>query len=60
MSHDTAMGKKCPACSAPMVDLRSLNLRQCVGCRREFDWHLADGQRPLIGSNRVDRKENAQ
>lgn len=49
-------GKKCPACDSPLVDLRSINKRKCSGCKQEYDWPLNEGQRPLIGSNRSDRK----
>lgn len=48
-------GKPCPVCCSPLVDLRSLNKRICIGCKREFEWRLEEGQKPLIGSNRVDR-----
>lgn len=40
-----------------MVNLPSLNTRQCAtGCKTEFAWHLDAGQKPLIASNRHDRK----
>jgi DNA-directed RNA polymerase subunit RPC12/RpoP len=57
MSHDNGLGKRCPDCGSPMVDLRSMNTRLCSGCKTEFDWHLAPGQKPLISNNRIDRKE---
>lgn len=38
-----------------MIDLRSLMLRQCVDCKREQRWELAEGQKPLVGNNRIDR-----
>lgn len=48
----------CPQCGEPMSNLPSLNARQCAtGCKSVFDWKLSDGQKPLIGSNRQDRKE---
>ena len=52
---DEPRGKPCPRCGSPLVALRSMNRRQCVGCGRMFEWLLDEGQRPLIGSNRVDR-----
>lgn len=52
---DEPRGKPCPRCGSPLVALRSMNRRQCVGCGRMFEWLLDEGQRPLIGSNRQDR-----
>lgn len=49
-------GKPCPHCSSPLVDLRSMNRRQCSGCGRYYAWELSEGQKPLIGSSRQDRK----
>lgn len=43
-----------------MVDLRSMNIRMCPGCKAEHPWYLAPGQKPLISNNRIDRKELAQ
>lgn len=51
--------KACPKCAGPLVDLRSLNVRLCADCKSEYPWHLAPGQRPLIGNNRQDRKEHS-
>lgn len=45
------MIKLCP-CGGPLVALRSLNLRICADCKREIEWRLDEGQRPLIGNNR--------
>lgn len=61
MSHDTGWGRPCPDCKAPMVDLRSLNARLCSNgsCQAMTDWKLSPGQRPLLGNNRIDRKEQA-
>lgn len=52
---DEPRGKPCPRCGSPLVDLRTMNRRQCCGCKRYFVWHLDEGQKPLIGSNRQDR-----
>lgn len=52
---DEPRGKPCPRCGSPLVALRSMNRRQCVGCGRMFEWLLDEGQKPLIGSNRQDR-----
>lgn len=50
--------KTCPKCAAPLVALRSLNARICIDCKTEHDWHLAPGQKPLITTNRDNRKEH--
>lgn len=61
MSHDNGLGKRCPDCGEPMSNMPSLNRRQCAtGCKKQHDWHLAPGQAPLVGNNRIDRKEQAQ
>ncbi len=62
MSHENGLGKRCPGCGEPMVDLRSLNARQCTNgtCALVVDWNLAPGQQPLLGSNRIDRKEKTE
>ena len=59
---DLPMGRACPDCGEPMTDLRSHNARQCTNgrCQLITGWHLAPGQKPLIGSNRIDRKEHDQ
>lgn len=51
--HDDARGKPCPVCGGPLVSLPSMNLRVCADCRREFDWHLSPGQKPLLANNRL-------
>ena len=58
MSHEDGLGKRCPDCGAPMVDLRSLDMRLCSSgrCGRVVPWGLAPGQAPLLGSNRSDRR----
>jgi ssDNA-binding Zn-finger/Zn-ribbon topoisomerase 1 len=50
-------GKPCPDCGAPMVNLASLNLRQCIGCGHSEHWNLKDGQKPLVNTNRGDKKK---
>lgn len=49
-------GKPCPHCKSPLVDLRSLNKRICSGCKTSYEWMLDEGQKPLVGSHRSDRK----
>ena len=51
--NDDARGKACPACSGPLVSFATMNLRICGDCKREFDWQLAPGQKPLLANNRV-------
>lgn len=48
--------KPCPACTGPLVPLRSLSVRICNDCKTEYRWTLEDGQKPLIANNRHDRK----
>lgn len=61
MTHENGLGKRCPDCHEPLVDLRSMNLRQCAtGCKTIYAWELSDGQRPLLGSNRTDRNSVEQ
>ena len=52
---DDAKGKRCE-CGGPLVALRSVDLRICNDCKTETPWRLSEGQKPLIGSNRSDRK----
>ena len=40
-----------------MVDLRSISLRICTGCKHNEEWHLKAGQKPLINTSRGDRKK---
>ncbi len=32
----------------------------CHDCRKYYPWPLKPGQAPLVGNNRIDRKEQAQ
>ncbi len=50
-------GKPCPMCGAPMVNLASINRRQCAACKHKEPWHLSEGQKPLNNNNRGDRKQ---
>lgn len=50
-------GKPCPLCGTPMINLRSINLRICCGCKHNEAWHLSEGQKPLINTSRGDRKK---
>lgn len=49
---DDARGNPCPTCGHPLIDLRSLELRICSGCDREYGWPLGAEQAPLVGNNR--------
>jgi len=53
---DDSTAKRCTLCSGPLVSLRGQGARICNDCKTEFEWLLDDGQRPLLGSNRGDRK----
>ena len=47
----------CPQCGCTdLIRYSSLNIKQCPDCKTEIPWHLSDGQKPLVGSNRQDRK----
>jgi len=52
----------CPDCRAELVALRSINAKLCSNgkCQQVIDWHLAPGQKPLVGSNRQDRKTTGE
>ncbi|ASK18429.1 hypothetical protein [Halomonas sp. N3-2A] len=42
--------KQCPRCRCTRLRLfPSMNYKQCDNCLHRFDWHLAEGQRPLVG-----------
>lgn len=62
MIHDKGTGRPCPRCGSPMADLRSMSARLCSNgrCGLATEWNLAPGQPPLLGSNRVDRKEKPE
>lgn len=56
---ENGCGKRCPDCGEPMTNLPSLNMRQCAtGCKERFDWHLDQGQKSLLGSNRQKRAKS--
>lgn len=50
-----AVGKPCPVCSSPMVNLMSQFVRLCSNnkCGHWVEWNLNPGQKPLLGSNRA-------
>lgn len=48
--------RPCPVCGGPMCALASLNKLLCADCKHEVTWMLDPGQKPLVGSNRQDRK----
>lgn len=50
------IGKPCQACGEPLVNLASLRKRVCIGCKREVEWNLDRGQKPLVNTSRGDRK----
>ena len=50
-------GKPCPKCGTPMVNLASINERQCIGCGHSEPWKLSEGQKPLINTSRGDKKK---
>lgn len=48
----------CPKCgNTRLVRLSSLQVMLCPDCKTETPWPLREGQKPLIGSNRGDRKK---
>lgn len=51
-----AAGKPCKLCGAPMSDLRSMQQRLCTACGHAEAWTLSDGQAPLIGPARAQKK----
>lgn len=53
---DDARGKPCPECGEPTVGCGTMNLRVCNGCKKEWDWHLNEGQLPLVSSSRATRR----
>lgn len=49
--------KTCPGCgTSDLVRFETLRYKYCVDCHCCIPWALAEGQRPLHGSNRSDRK----
>ena len=51
-----ATGNRCVCGCTDLIRYSSLNMKQCPDCKTEIPWHLSDGQKPLVGSNRQDRK----
>lgn len=44
----------CPNCGCTDFSLlRSINTKKCIGCGHEIEWHLDEGQLPLICNNRM-------
>ena len=41
-----------PCCQAPILHFRSTSKKVCADCGQEFDWHLKNGQMPLIKHTR--------
>lgn len=52
------MTDRCVCGCTDLIRYSSLNMKQCPDCKTEIPWHLSDGQLPLVGSNRQDRKLN--
>lgn len=54
------MTLQCPKCGNPdVVRMSSLRIIHCPDCHTESPWPLKDGQKPLINTNRGDRKKCA-
>ena len=53
-----ADSNRCVCGCIDLIRYSSLNMKQCPDCKTEIPWHLSDGQLPLVGSNRQDRKLN--
>ncbi len=54
--NDEDSKNTCPECNSPLSLMRSNNLKECTSCDYKCDWDLDPGQKPLIGSNRGDRR----
>lgn len=55
------MTLQCPKCGNPdVIRMSSLRIIHCVDCHTESPWPLKDGQKPLISSNRGDRKNGSK
>lgn len=55
--HDQHINTKpCPHCGGALSSLSSMNHRLCTGCGAEIPWTLNKDQKPLVGSNRQDRR----
>lgn len=48
--------KATPCKHEHMILLRSQQVKICADCGEEKEWPLDPGQKPLVGSNRIDRK----
>lgn len=46
------MRKHCPKCKGPLVSLRSISVKKCADCGREYDNKLKPTQEPLIKAQR--------
>lgn len=56
---DKPRGKPCFKCSAPLINLCSMQVRMCSNgkCGNVERWQLEDGRPPLLASNRDVRKD---
>jgi ssDNA-binding Zn-finger/Zn-ribbon topoisomerase 1 len=50
-------GKPCPKCGTPMVNLSSINERQCIGCGHCEPWKLAEGQKSILGKGKGEKQQ---
>jgi len=49
----------CPHCGAPLVSLSSQNLKLCPDCKGQYPWPLKPEQRPIVNSQRGDKRQRA-
>lgn len=49
--------KICEKCgSSALSEMRGAFIKKCTVCNHEMNWPLDEGQKPLLGSNRGDRR----
>lgn len=45
--------KQCPRCgNTKLVTFPSLDMKKCTDCGEVIQWHLDEGQAPLLGPSR--------
>ncbi len=49
--------KKSPHCGAGLVDLPSLDRRECFVCHRAYEWKPDKGQKSVLIENRIGGQE---
>jgi ssDNA-binding Zn-finger/Zn-ribbon topoisomerase 1 len=57
MAMTDGTGKPCPKCGTPMVNLSSINERQCIGCGHSEPWKLAEGQKSILGKGKGEKQQ---